>query len=95
MFELCGLSDNFVVNVPIYLDIEHSAQVDVARSEKVNLECLGQVVLNTNDSDTTMIDGLGVAGWGVVAWKQKLQCLARHQSVRTLGLIQEGVNCIK
>lgn len=44
--------------------------------ELVNLEYLGRVVFNTNgllypdsvvgtDSHTTMIDGLGVAGWGV------------------------------
>lgn len=43
---------------------------------QVNLEYLGRVVFNTNgilypdsvvgtDSHTTMIDGLGVAGWGV------------------------------
>lgn len=43
---------------------------------QVNLEFLGRVVFNTNgilypdsvfgtDSHTTMIDGLGVAGWGV------------------------------
>lgn len=42
----------------------------------MNLEYLGRVVFNTNgiiyldsfvgiDSHTTMIDGLGVAGWGV------------------------------
>lgn len=43
---------------------------------QVNLEYLGRVVFNTSgllypdsvvgtDSHTTMIDGLGVAGWGV------------------------------
>jgi aconitate hydratase len=43
---------------------------------QVNLEYLGRVVFNTDgvlypdsvvgtDSHTTMIDGLGVAGWGV------------------------------
>lgn len=43
---------------------------------QVNLEYLGRVVFNTNgilypdsvagtDSHTTMIDGLGIAGWGV------------------------------
>ncbi|KAI4381801.1 hypothetical protein MLD38_007840 [Melastoma candidum] len=104
--------------VPVDLVIDHSVQVDVARSEnavqanmelefyrnkerfgflkwgstafdnmlvvppgsgivhQVNLEYLGRVVFNTNgllypdsvvgtDSHTTMIDGLGVAGWGV------------------------------
>jgi len=45
-------------------------------SFQVNLEYLGRVVFNTEgllypdsvvgtDSHTTMIDGLGVAGWGV------------------------------
>ncbi|XP_042470514.1 aconitate hydratase, cytoplasmic-like [Zingiber officinale] len=104
--------------VPVDLVIDHSVQVDVARSEnavranmefefqrnkerfgflkwgshafqnmlvvppgsgivhQVNLEYLGRVVFNTGgilypdsvvgtDSHTTMIDGLGVAGWGV------------------------------
>ncbi|KAH7576748.1 hypothetical protein JRO89_XS01G0140900 [Xanthoceras sorbifolium] len=104
--------------VPVDLVIDHSVQVNVARSEnavqvnmdlefqmnkerfsflkwgctafhnmlvippgsgilhQVNLEYLGRVVFNTNgilypdsvvgtDSHTTMIDGLGVAGWGV------------------------------
>jgi homoaconitase/3-isopropylmalate dehydratase large subunit len=46
------------------------------RVVQVNLEYLGRVVFNTDgilypdsvvgtDSHTTMIDGLGVAGWGV------------------------------
>ena len=45
-------------------------------NEQVNLEYLARVVFNTDgilypdslvgtDSHTTMIDGLGVAGWGV------------------------------
>ncbi|RDY07206.1 hypothetical protein CR513_08717, partial [Mucuna pruriens] len=104
--------------VPVDLVIDHSVQVDVARSEnavqanmelefqrnkerfaflkwgstafrnmlvvppgsgivhQVNLEYLGRVVFNNEgllypdsvvgtDSHTTMIDGLGVAGWGV------------------------------
>ncbi|THF95428.1 hypothetical protein TEA_014339 [Camellia sinensis var. sinensis] len=100
--------------VPVDLVIDHSVQVDVARTEnavqanmglefqrnkerfaflkwgsnafqnmlvvppafQVNLEYLGHVVFNTDgmlypdsvvgiDSHTTMIDGLGVAGWGV------------------------------
>ncbi|KAM7250473.1 hypothetical protein ACFE04_022356 [Oxalis oulophora] len=104
--------------IPVDLVIDHSVQVDVARSEnalqanmelefkrnrerfaflkwgssafhnmlvvppgsgivhQVNLEYLGRVVFNTDgilypdslvgtDSHTTMIDGLGVAGWGV------------------------------
>ncbi|XP_019087331.1 PREDICTED: aconitate hydratase 3, mitochondrial-like [Camelina sativa] len=104
--------------VPVDLVVDHSVQVDFARSEdaalkneelefkrnkerfaflkwgstafqnmlvvppgsgivhQVNLEYLGRVVFNSNgflypdsvvgtDSHTTMIDGLGVAGWGV------------------------------
>ncbi|KAG6416964.1 hypothetical protein SASPL_124405 [Salvia splendens] len=113
-------SDSDKINplVPVDLVIDHSVQVDVARSEnavqanmelefqrnrerfaflkwgsnafqnmlvvppgsgivhQVNLEYLGRVVFNTDgvlypdsvvgtDSHTTMIDGLGVAGWGV------------------------------
>ncbi|RWW81811.1 hypothetical protein BHE74_00009762 [Ensete ventricosum] len=107
-----------LLQVPVDLVIDHSVQVDVARSEnavqanmefefqrnkerfgflkwgstafrnmlvvppgsgivhQVNLEYLGRVVFNTDgllypdsvvgtDSHTTMIDGLGVAGWGV------------------------------
>lgn len=49
---------------------------DSVLSSQVNLEYLGRVVFNTDnilypdsvvgtDSHTTMIDGLGVAGWGV------------------------------
>ncbi|RXH89972.1 hypothetical protein DVH24_032329 [Malus domestica] len=113
-------SDSKKINplVPVDLVIDHSVQVDVARSanavqanmdlefqrnkerfaflkwgstafhnmlvvppgsgivHQVNLEYLGRVVFNTDgllypdsvvgtDSHTTMIDGLGVAGWGV------------------------------
>ena len=49
---------------------------DTMMNLQVNLEYLGRVVFNTDgllypdsvvgtDSHTTMIDGLGVAGWGV------------------------------
>jgi aconitase A len=49
---------------------------DTSSSIQVNLEYLGRVVFNNEgllypdsvvgtDSHTTMIDGLGVAGWGV------------------------------
>ncbi|XP_020250181.1 aconitate hydratase, cytoplasmic-like isoform X4 [Asparagus officinalis] len=76
--------------VPVDLVIDHSVQIDVARSanavqanmelefqhNKMNLEYIGRVVFNNEgmlnpdsvvgtDSHTTMIDGLGVAGWGV------------------------------
>jgi len=54
----------------------HLNQVLQIQLLQVNLEYLGRVVFNTNgvlypdsvvgtDSHTTMIDGLGVAGWGV------------------------------
>ncbi|KAL3652355.1 hypothetical protein CASFOL_002036 [Castilleja foliolosa] len=115
---LGGDQDKINPLVPVDLVIDHSIQVDVARSEnalhanmdlefkrnkerfaflkwgsttfrnmlvvlpgsgivhQVNLEYLGRVVFNTEnilypdsvvgtDSHTTMIDGLGVAGWGV------------------------------
>lgn len=56
-----------------YVDL---AWNDSVLSSQVNLEYLGRVVFNTDnilypdsvvgtDSHTTMIDGLGVAGWGV------------------------------
>ncbi|RXI06396.1 hypothetical protein DVH24_018438 [Malus domestica] len=118
MNNLKGDSNKINPLVPVDLVIDHSVQVDVARSEnavqanmefefqrnkerfgflkwgsdafhnmlvvppgsgivhQVNLEYLGRVVFNTDgllypdsvvgtDSHTTMIDGLGVAGWGV------------------------------
>ncbi|KAF2584513.1 hypothetical protein F2Q70_00033885 [Brassica cretica] len=118
MNNLGGDSNKINPLVPVDLVIDHSVQVDVARSEnavqanmelefqrnkerfaflkwgsnafdnmlvvppgsgivhQVNLEYLARVVFNRNgllypdsvvgtDSHTTMIDGLGVAGWGV------------------------------
>ncbi|RXH74965.1 hypothetical protein DVH24_029686 [Malus domestica] len=118
MNNLKGDSNKINPLVPVDLVIDHSVQVDIARSEnavqanmelefqrnkerfgflkwgsnafhnmlvvppgsgivhQVNLEYLGRVVFNTDgllypdsvvgtDSHTTMIDGLGVAGWGV------------------------------
>ncbi|KAH7566218.1 hypothetical protein JRO89_XS08G0118200 [Xanthoceras sorbifolium] len=118
MNNLGGNSNKINPLVPVDLVIDHSVQVDVARSEnavqanmelefhrnkerfaflkwgsnafhnmlvvppgsgivhQVNLEYLGRVVFNMDgmlypdsvvgtDSHTTMIDGLGVAGWGV------------------------------
>lgn len=52
------------------------SQTNLILKIQVNLEYLGRVVFNTKgllypdsvvgtDSHTTMIDGLGVAGWGV------------------------------
>jgi homoaconitase/3-isopropylmalate dehydratase large subunit len=65
---------NFVLYpvIPVYL-LNQVLQIQLLQ---VNLEYLGRVVFNTNgvlypdsvvgtDSHTTMIDGLGVAGWGV------------------------------
>nr|WMP39830.1 aconitate hydratase [Physalis pubescens] len=118
MNKLGSNADKINPLVPVDLVIDHSVQVDVARSEnavqanmelefqrnkerfaflkwgsnafrnmlvvppgsgivhQVNLEYLGRVVFNREgllypdsvvgtDSHTTMIDGLGVAGWGV------------------------------
>ncbi|XP_039170300.1 aconitate hydratase 1-like [Eucalyptus grandis] len=127
--------------VPVDLVIDHSVQVDVARSEnavqanmelefhrnkerfgflkwgstafhnmlvvppglgivhQVNLEYLGRVVFNTNgllypdsvvgtDSHTTMIDGLGVAGWGVGGIEAEAAMLG--QDTTTTAHHQEG-----
>ncbi|KAL0320802.1 UNVERIFIED_CONTAM: Aconitate hydratase 3, mitochondrial [Sesamum radiatum] len=133
--------------VPVDLVIDHSVQVDVARSEnavqanmdlefkrnkerfaflkwgstafrnmlvvppgsgivhQVNLEYLGRVVFNTEgilypdsvvgtDSHTTMIDGLGVAGWGVGELKQRQQCLVSlfvYFYLRPMSMVLPGV----
>ncbi|KAK1581884.1 hypothetical protein Q3G72_009955 [Acer saccharum] len=118
--------------VPVDLVVDHSVQVDVARSEnavqlnmelefqrnkerfaflkwsssgfhnmlvvlpgsgivhQVNLEYLGRVVFNTDglypdsvvgtDSHTTMIDGLGVAGWGVRGIEAKAAMLGQEMA---------------
>ncbi|XP_039159179.1 aconitate hydratase 1 isoform X2 [Eucalyptus grandis] len=76
----------------------------------VNLEHLGRVVFNTNgilypdsiigtDSHTTMIDGLGVAGWGVGGIEAEAAMLGQPMSMllpgvvgfRLLGELREGV----
>ncbi|KAK9165048.1 hypothetical protein Scep_000239 [Stephania cephalantha] len=120
--------------VPVDLVIDHSVQVDVARSEnavqqnmelefqrnkerfgflkwgsnafhnmlvvppgsgivhQVNLEYLGRVVFNSGgllypdsvvgtDSHTTMIDGLGVAGWGVGGIEAEAAMLGQPMSM--------------
>lgn len=59
---------------------------------QVNLEYLGRVVFNTygilypdsvvgTDSHTTMIDGLGVAGWGVGGIEAEATMLGEVKSV--------------
>ncbi|KAK3413746.1 hypothetical protein EUGRSUZ_I02307 [Eucalyptus grandis] len=126
--------------VPVDLVIDHSVQVDVARSEnavqanmelefhrnkerfgflkwgstafhnmlvvppgsgivhQVNLEYLGRVVFNTNgllypdsvvgtDSHTTMIDGLGVAGWGVGGIEAEAAMLGQPMSMVLPGVV--------
>ncbi|KAL5978619.1 hypothetical protein ACLOJK_029736 [Asimina triloba] len=138
-------SDSNKINplVPVDLVIDHSVQVDVARSEnavqanmelefqrnkerfaflkwgstafrnmlvvppgsgivhqlvmvvecQVNLEYLGRVVFNTDgilypdsvvgtDSHTTMIDGLGVAGWGVGGIEAEAAMLGQDTAIR-------------
>ena len=59
---------------------------------QVNLEYLGRVVFNTDgilypdsvvgtDSHTTMIDGLGVAGWGVGGIKAEAAMLGQVEYI--------------
>ncbi|RAL41828.1 hypothetical protein DM860_009010 [Cuscuta australis] len=126
--------------VPVDLVIDHSVQVDVARTEnavqanmqlefqrnkerfaflkwgsnafrnmlvvppgsgivhQVNLEYLGRVVFNTDgilypdsvvgtDSHTTMIDGLGVAGWGVGGIEAEAAMLGQPMSMVLPGVV--------
>ncbi|RDX67896.1 Aconitate hydratase 1, partial [Mucuna pruriens] len=152
MNKLGGDSDKINPLVPVDLVIDHSVQVDVARSEnavqanmelefqrnkerfgflkwgsnafdnmlvvppgsgivhQVNLEYLGRVVFNTNgvlypdsvvgtDSHTTMIDGLGVAGWGVGGIEAEAAMLGQPMSMvlpgvvgfKLLGKLRDGV----
>lgn len=138
--------------VPVDLVVDHSVQVDVARSEnalqanmqyefdrnkerfaflkwgstafenmlvvppgsgivhQVNLEYLGRVVFNNKgilypdslvgtDSHTTMIDGLGVAGWGVGGIEAEATMLGQPMSMvlpnvvgfKLTGKLQTGV----
>lgn len=126
--------------VPVDLVVDHSVQVDVARSEnalqlnmehefnrnrerfaflkwgssafnnmlvvppgsgivhQVNLEYLGRVVFNADgliypdsvvgtDSHTTMIDGLGVAGWGVGGIEAEAAMLGQPMSMVLPGVV--------
>ncbi|XP_009382046.2 aconitate hydratase, cytoplasmic [Musa acuminata AAA Group] len=126
--------------VPVDLVIDHSVQVDVARSQnavqanmelefhrnkerfgflkwgsnafsnmlvvppgsgivhQVNLEYLGRVVFNNGgllypdsvvgtDSHTTMIDGLGVAGWGVGGIEAEAAMLGQPMSMVLPGVV--------
>ncbi|XP_039044375.1 aconitate hydratase, cytoplasmic-like isoform X1 [Hibiscus syriacus] len=152
MNKLGGNSNKINPLVPVDLVIDHSVQVDVARSEnavqanmelefqrnkerfaflkwgssafdnmlvvppgsgivhQVNLEYLGRVVFNTNgvlypdsvvgtDSHTTMIDGLGVAGWGVGGIEAEAAMLGQPMSMvlpgvvgfKLLGKLRDGV----
>ncbi|KAL6226973.1 hypothetical protein ACLB2K_000932 [Fragaria x ananassa] len=152
MNNLKGDSNKINPLVPVDLVIDHSVQVDVARSEnavqanmelefqrnnerfgflkwgsnafdnmlvvppgsgivhQVNLEYLGRVVFNTNgllypdsvvgtDSHTTMIDGLGVAGWGVGGIEAEATMLGQPMSMvlpgvvgfKLLGKLRDGV----
>ncbi|OVA15961.1 Aconitase A/isopropylmalate dehydratase small subunit [Macleaya cordata] len=147
-------SDSNKINplVPVDLVIDHSVQVDVARSEnavqqnmelefqrnkerfgflkwgsnafhnmlvvppgsgivhQVNLEYLGRVVFNSGgmlypdsvvgtDSHTTMIDGLGVAGWGVGGIEAEAAMLGQPMSMvlpgvvgfKLMGKLKDGV----
>ncbi|KAJ1389561.1 Aconitase/Iron-responsive element-binding protein 2 [Sesbania bispinosa] len=126
--------------VPVELVIDHSVQVDVARSEdavqanmefefqrnkerfgflkwgscafhnvlvippgsgivhQVNLEYLGRIVFNTDgilypdsvigtDSHTPMIDGLGIAGWGVGGIEAEAAMLGQPMSIILPGVV--------
>ncbi|KAJ0250962.1 Aconitate hydratase 2 [Hirschfeldia incana] len=126
--------------VPVDLVVDHSVQVDFARSEdaaqknmelefkrnkerfaflkwgstafqnmlvvppgsgivhQVNLEYLGRVVFNSGgflypdsvvgtDSHTTMIDGLGVAGWGVGGIEAEAAMLGQPMSMVLPGVV--------
>ncbi|TXG59858.1 hypothetical protein EZV62_014431 [Acer yangbiense] len=140
MNNLGGNSNKINPLVPVDLVIDHSVQVDVARSEnavqanmelefhrnkerfaflkwgsnafhnmlvvppgsgivhQVNLEYLGRVVFNTDgmlypdsvvgtDSHTTMIDGLGVAGWGVGGIEAEAAMLGQPMSMVLPGVV--------
>ncbi|GKV45111.1 hypothetical protein SLEP1_g52232 [Rubroshorea leprosula] len=140
MNKLGGDSNKINPLVPVDLVIDHSVQVDVARSEnavranmelefqrnkerfaflkwgsnafhnmlvvppgsgivhQVNLEYLARVVFNTNgilypdsvvgtDSHTTMIDGLGVAGWGVGGIEAEAAMLGQPMSMVLPGVV--------
>lgn len=140
MNKLGGDSNKINPLVPVDLVIDHSVQVDVARTEnavqanmelefqrnnerfgflkwgstafhnmlvvppgsgivhQVNLEYLGRVVFNTNgllypdsvvgtDSHTTMIDGLGVAGWGVGGIEAEATMLGQPMSMVLPGVV--------
>ncbi|XP_024032869.1 aconitate hydratase 1 [Morus notabilis] len=140
MNRLGGDSNKINPLVPVDLVIDHSVQVDVARSEnavqanmelefrrnkerfgflkwgsnafdnmlvvppgsgivhQVNLEYLGRVVFNRGgllypdsvvgtDSHTTMIDGLGVAGWGVGGIEAEAAMLGQPMSMVLPGVV--------
>ncbi|KAF9688294.1 hypothetical protein SADUNF_Sadunf02G0182600 [Salix dunnii] len=145
MARLGGDSNKINPLVPVDLVIDHSVQVDVARSEnavqanmelefqrnkerfaflkwgstafqnmlvvppgsgivhQVNLEYLGRVVFNTDgvlypdsvvgtDSHTTMIDGLGVAGWGVGGIEAEAAMLGQPMSMVLPGVVGFKLN---
>ncbi|KAL9397581.1 hypothetical protein Peur_011834 [Populus x canadensis] len=145
MAQLGGDSNKINPLVPVDLVIDHSVQVDVARSEnavqanmelefqrnkerfaflkwgstafqnmlvvppgsgivhQVNLEYLGRVVFNTDgvlypdsvvgtDSHTTMIDGLGVAGWGVGGIEAEAAMLGQPMSMVLPGVVGFKLN---
>eukprot|EP00252_Welwitschia_mirabilis_P019635 TRINITY_DN45_c0_g1_i4.p1 TRINITY_DN45_c0_g1~~TRINITY_DN45_c0_g1_i4.p1 ORF type:complete len:904 (+),score=210.68 TRINITY_DN45_c0_g1_i4:351-3062(+) len=140
MKRLGGDPDKINPLVPVDLVVDHSVQVDVARSQnalqanmefefqrnkerfaflkwgstafknmlvvppgsgivhQVNLEYLGRVVFNNNnllypdsvvgtDSHTTMIDGLGVAGWGVGGIEAEAAMLGQPMSMVLPGVV--------
>eukprot|EP00252_Welwitschia_mirabilis_P019632 TRINITY_DN45_c0_g1_i1.p1 TRINITY_DN45_c0_g1~~TRINITY_DN45_c0_g1_i1.p1 ORF type:complete len:798 (+),score=179.74 TRINITY_DN45_c0_g1_i1:446-2839(+) len=145
MKRLGGDADKINPLVPVDLVVDHSVQVDVARSQnalqsnmefefqrnkerfaflkwgssafknmlvvppgsgivhQVNLEYLGRVVFNHNgflypdslvgtDSHTTMIDGLGVAGWGVGGIEAEAAMLGQPMSMVLPGVVGFKLN---
>lgn len=68
----------------------------------MNLEYLGRVVFNTNgilyldsvlgtDSHTTMIDGMGVAGWGVGGIEAEATMLGQVLKQRSSFFVQMNI----
>ncbi|KAJ6756909.1 ACONITASE/IRON-RESPONSIVE ELEMENT FAMILY MEMBER [Salix koriyanagi] len=110
MNNLGGDSNKINPSVPVDLVIDHSVQVDVARSEnavQANMELEFQrnkerfaflkwgsnafqnmlVVPPGSDSHTTMIDGLGVAGWGVGGIEAEAAMLGQPMSMVLPGVV--------
>ncbi|XVE50658.1 hypothetical protein DITRI_Ditri01bG0180900 [Diplodiscus trichospermus] len=74
---------------PVDFVVDHSVQVNVIRSEnavQANMELEFQSVVAT-DSHTTMINGLGVAGWGVGGIEAEAAMLGQPLSMVLPGIV--------